>query len=417
MRRFLQRRRLWGYVSGSIKAPFHIDAAFENKEADWVAETSKIISRFSNTSLPKINQLLGSFDSAKEVWDYLVATNTVFDLASQYQIDLDLHRLRQVYLLDDYEDRRSSLLNRNLALSLAAAFAEMKSKEDVQTRKVVGTWRKVDRLFVLDHLHLPSTSIAAASTTSKTLQLWHSPLVAFAHHWSLFQMGVKNAFLNRKLTEEVYMKPPLGYPHRPHQVCHLQKALYGLKQAPRAWFSKFSYVLTQFGFASSAYDSALFCRQSDSGLEVTSHHTGYFLSQIKYASDLVSKSGISSSDIVMSPMKENREHSTLTGEPLLDPTYYKQLVGSLIYLTVTRPDITYVVHRVSQFMTAPSTIHLAGVLQILRYVQGTLSHGLHYPFTSSLQLTAYSDADWRCELVDRRSTTCFYFLLGNSLIS
>ncbi|KAK3022872.1 hypothetical protein RJ639_045962 [Escallonia herrerae] len=77
-------------------------------------------------------------------------------------------------------------------------------------------------------------------------------------------MDVKNDFLNRELTEEVYMKPPPGYPHRPHQVCHLRKALYGLKQAPRAWFSKFSYVLTQLGFAFSAYDSAIFRRQSDS---------------------------------------------------------------------------------------------------------------------------------------------------------
>ncbi|KAK3010434.1 hypothetical protein RJ639_012523 [Escallonia herrerae] len=92
MRCFLQGRRLWGYVSGSIKAPSCTDAAFEDKEADWVAENSKIISWFSNTSLPKINQLFGPFDTAKEVWDYLAATNTVSDLASQYQIDLDLHR-------------------------------------------------------------------------------------------------------------------------------------------------------------------------------------------------------------------------------------------------------------------------------------------------------------------------------------
>ncbi|KAK3040510.1 hypothetical protein RJ639_028956 [Escallonia herrerae] len=98
----------------------------------------------SCTSLPKINQLFGPFDTAKEVWDYLAATNTVSDFASQYQIDLDLHRLRQ--------------------------------PQDAQTGKVVGTGCKVDRLFVLDHLHLPSTSVAAASTSSKALQLWHSRL-------------------------------------------------------------------------------------------------------------------------------------------------------------------------------------------------------------------------------------------------
>ncbi|KAK3018898.1 hypothetical protein RJ639_005103 [Escallonia herrerae] len=79
-------------------------------------------------------------------------------------------------------------------------------------------------------------------------------------------------------------------------------------------------------------------------LEVTSNHTGYFLSQIKYASNLVFKSGVSLSDNVMSSMEENWKHSTLTGELLSDPTYYRQLVVSLIYLTVTQPNIAYVVH-------------------------------------------------------------------------
>ncbi|KAK3026615.1 hypothetical protein RJ639_040152 [Escallonia herrerae] len=309
MHRFLQGRRLWGYVSGSIKAPSRTDVAFEDNEADWVAENSKIISWFSDTSLHKINQLFGPFDTAKEVWDYLAATNTVSDLASQYQIDLDLHRLRQIPgqsiqdyysqlailwdkqthpsqctnclvhyshsrdskqlrqffigLLDDYEDRRSSLLNRNPTPTLAAALAEKKSEEVRKKTAAI--------------LALPSSN----------------------QNFEMKDLGDLRYFL---------------------------------------------------------------------GLEVASHHTGYFLSQIKYASDLVSKSGVSLSDIVMSPMEENWEHSTLTGEPLSDLTYYRQLVGSLIYLTVTRPDIAYAFHR------------------------GTLSHGLHYPSASSLQLTAYSDA-------------------------
>ncbi|KAK2986484.1 hypothetical protein RJ640_001007 [Escallonia rubra] len=307
--------RLWGYVSGSIKAPSRTYAAFEDKEVDWVAENSKIISWFSNTSLPKINQLFGPFDIAKEVWDYLAATNTVSDLASQYQIDLDLHRLRQIPgqsiqdyysqlailwdkqthpsqytnclvhyshardskqlrqflmgLLDDYEDRRSSLLNRNPAPTFAAALAEMKYEEvrkktaDAQTGKVVATGRKVDRLFVLDHLHLSSTSVTAASTSSKALQLWHSRLDIFP-------------------------------------------------------------------------DTA----------------------------------------------------TSLPIDPLAPGPDFPSMSASDTALPSPPP--------------AP---------------QGTLSHGLHYPSASSLQLTAYSDADWGRDLVDRRSTTGFCFLIGNSLIS
>jgi hypothetical protein len=258
------------------------------------------------------------------------------------------------------------------------------------------------------------------------------------------------------------MQPPPGYSHLPHQVCRLRKALYGLKQAPRAWFSKFSYALTQLGFVSSAYDSALFRRETHSGLilvllyvddmiitgddtkgiadlklslsqkfemkdlgqlnyffglEVNYDPDGYYLSQTKYASDLISRSGISDNNIATSPMEENWEQDISDGEPLQDPTLYRQLVGSLIYLTVTRPDIAYAVHRVSQFMSSPRSVHFAAVLRILRYVKGTIFHGLFYSSSTPLHLSAYSDADWDRNPTDKRPTTGFCFFLGNSLIS
>ena len=84
-------------------------------------------------------------------------------------------------------------------------------------------------------------------------------------HWQLFQMDVKNSFLNGDLAEEVYMHPPPGYEHPPHKVCRLRRALYGLKQAPRAWFAKFSCVVAQQGFVPSAYDSNLFLLRTGAG--------------------------------------------------------------------------------------------------------------------------------------------------------
>jgi hypothetical protein len=93
------------------------------------------------------------------------------------------------------------------------------------------------------------------------------------------------------------------------------------------------------------------------------------------------------------------------------------LVGSLIYLIVTRLDLAYAVHLVSQFMFAPRFTHYAAVLRILRYIKGTLFHGLHFSAQSSLELHAYADADWAGDPPDRRSTTGYYFLLGSSLIS
>jgi len=93
------------------------------------------------------------------------------------------------------------------------------------------------------------------------------------------------------------------------------------------------------------------------------------------------------------------------------------LVGSLVYLTVTRPDISYAVHQVSQFMTTPHFTHFSAVIRILRYLKGTLFHGLHFSSQSSLELHVYTNADWAGDPTDHRSTTGYCFLLDTSLIS
>jgi hypothetical protein len=213
--------------------------------------------------------------------------------------------------------------------------------------------------------------------------------VSASRHWPLFQMDMKNAFLNGELTEEVYMQLPPGFSQPlgfSHKVCCLRRALYGLKQAPRAWFAKFSSTISQHGFSASSYDSALFFRYSDHGitilllyvddmiitgddvqgiqdlkhflgqhfemkdlgplsyflgLEVSSSSDGYYLTQAKYTSDLISRAGITDSKIVDTPIEYNNRLNTHDGEPLPDATFYRQLVGSLVYLTVTRPDISY----------------------------------------------------------------------------
>ena len=153
------------------------------------------------------------------------------------------------------------------------------------------------------------------------------------------------------------------------------------------------------------------------GLEVISSSNGYYLSQTKYASDLLSKAGITDNKTVSTALEYNAKLTPLDGEPISDATRYCQLVGSLIYLTVTRPDISYAVGMVSKFMDAPRSVHYAAVLRILRYVKGTLYHGLHYSSRYSLELHAYSDADWAGDPTDQCSIISFYFLLGTSLVS
>ena len=290
-------------------------------------------------------------------------------------------------------------------------------------------------------------------------------VVSAARKWPLFQMDVKNVFLNGELSEEVYMKLPPGYSHPPgfpHRVFRLRRALYGLKQAPRAWFAKFSSTISQHGFSGSSFDTTLFMRRSGHvitilllyvddmiitgddmqgiqdlkhflgqqfetkdlgslnyflGLEVSSSADGYYLTQAKYTSDLISRARITDSKIIDTPIEYNCRLNSHDGESLSDTTLYRQLVGSLIYLTVTCPDISYAVHVVSQFMVVPKSPHYAAILRIIRYLKGTIFDGLHFSSHSSLTLQAYSDADWAGDPTDRRSTIGYCFLLGDSLIS
>ena len=221
--------------------------------------------------------------------------------------------------------------------------------------------------------------------------------VATFHQWKLFQMDVKNAFLNGDLSEEVYMQPPPGLSHPPDKVCRLCRALYGLKQAPRAWFAKFSSTVFLLGLSISSYDSIIFLHHTVKGtillllyiddiiitdddlseiqelkdflsqnfeikdfghlsyflgLEITSSDDGFYFTQAKYTSDFLSRAGLTDHKIVDTPIELNVRLTPSSGELLPDPTLYWQLVGSLVYLTVTRPNISYVVHQVSQIMSA-----------------------------------------------------------------
>ncbi|XP_042426160.1 uncharacterized mitochondrial protein AtMg00810-like [Zingiber officinale] len=256
--------------------------------------------------------------------------------------------------------------------------------------------------------------------------------------------------------------PPPGVSHRSGEVCRLRKALYGLKQAPRAWFAKFSMVITSLGFRSSNHDLALFVKSTRTGrillslyvddmiitgddfngieslkfelahcfamkdlgslryflgIEIASSPKGYLLSQSKYIADLFERAHLTDNRVVDTPLETNARYSPSDGSPLPDPNLYRTVVGSLVYLTVTRPDIAYAVHVVSQFVTAPTTVHWAAVLRILQYLRGTQFQSLLFPSTSSLELCAYSDADWAGDLTDRKSTTGFCIFLGDSLIS
>jgi hypothetical protein len=153
------------------------------------------------------------------------------------------------------------------------------------------------------------------------------------------------------------------------------------------------------------------------GLEVHHQPHGLFLYQHKYSQEQVQLAGLTNITSVDTPMELNVKYRRDEGELLDDPTTYRKLVGSLIYLTITRPDISYVVHTISKFMQAPRHLHLFVVRSIIHYILGTLSRGLFFPTGSSLQLQAYSNANWAGCPDTRKSTTGWCMVLGDAHIS
>ena len=129
------------------------------------------------------------------------------------------------------------------------------------------------------------------------------------------------------------------------------------------------------------------------GLEITHSTNGLYITQVKYASKPLSRARLTDSKTVNTPVELNAHLTPTGGKPLSNPSLYRRLVGSLVYLTVTRPDISYAVHQVSQYLFAPQSTHYAAILRILRYLKGTLFHGLFYSAQSPLVLCAFSDAD------------------------
>ena len=153
------------------------------------------------------------------------------------------------------------------------------------------------------------------------------------------------------------------------------------------------------------------------GLEITPSIDDFYITQAKYTYKLLSWARLTDSKTVDTLVEFNAHLTPLGGKPLSNPSPYRCLVGSLVYLTITCPDISYVVHHVSQYLSTPWSTHYVAVLRILWYLKGTLFHDLFYSTQSPLILRAFSDANWVGDPTDYRSTIGYCFLLGSSLIS
>ncbi|XP_039133201.1 uncharacterized mitochondrial protein AtMg00810-like [Dioscorea cayenensis subsp. rotundata] len=244
--------------------------------------------------------------------------------------------------------------------------------------------------------------------------------------------------------------------------CKLKKSLYGLKQAPRAWFKKFHTTICASGLRQSSHDHSMFLRETSAamiilliyvddiiitgndtagifdikailhssfhmkdlgaltyflGLEVTYTSNGLGLNQTKYTCDIIREANLTDDKVAHTPMEVNVKYKNDDGKPISDPTHYRKIVGSLVYLTMTRPDISFAVHILSQFVSDPRQLHLAALHRVIQYLKGSIRRGIFFPSSSMLNVKGFTDADWAGCPDSRRSTTGWCMFLGDSLIS
>ncbi|GJT75632.1 retrovirus-related pol polyprotein from transposon TNT 1-94 [Tanacetum coccineum] len=246
--------------------------------------------------------------------------------------------------------------------------------------------------------------------------------LAYAAHMNMvvYQMDVKTTFLNGILREEVYVSQPDGFVDQdnPNHVYKLKKALYGLKQAPRAWYDLLSKFLLSQEFSKGTVDPTLFIRRQGKDLLLISQSPrGIFINQSKYALESLKKYGMESSDPVDTLMVEKSKLDEDTHGKAIDPTHYRGMMDTLMYLTANRPDLTFIVCMCARYKAKPTEKHLHAVKRIFKYLRGTVNRGLWYPKDSSIALTDYADTDHAGCQDTRQSTSGCMQLLGDRLVS
>ncbi|GAA0160040.1 transmembrane signal receptor [Lithospermum erythrorhizon] len=290
--------------------------------------------------------------------------------------------------------------------------------------------------------------------------------IAAQRSWKIYQLDVKSAFLHGELEEKVYIDQPQGYQKKgkEHKVYELHKALYGLKQAPRAWFSKIEKHFIAEGFQECTYEHTLFTKVSSKGtiiivslyvddlivtgddedlikefkasmirefdmtdlgrmnyflgIEVIQGSKGIFICQKQYTEAVLRRFGMFDCKPVGTPMATGLKMDQDHGEKVVDDTHYKQIVGSLMYLTNTRPNIMHATCSISRYMSNPIELHMQAAKRILRYLKGSMQLGILYQRSNIKgELLVYTDGDYAGDQDDRRSTSGYAFILNSGAIA
>ncbi|GJX00327.1 uncharacterized mitochondrial protein-like protein [Tanacetum coccineum] len=246
----------------------------------------------------------------------------------------------------------------------------------------------------------------------ETNDTWWKVLIAIAtaKGWPLHQLDINNAFLHGFVDEEIYMKPPEGYTKASQVALIIDDILLtgnsvqDIQNTKLALDSKFT--IKDLGLA-----------RYFLGIELCNTENGSFLHQRKYVLDLLKDAGLTATKPTPFPLPQNMKLSLNKGKLTSNPESYRRLVGRLLYLSMTRPDISYVVQHLSQFVSSLKEPHIQAATHLLRYLKGSINKGLFYPIQSNLKIAGFSDADWASCLMTRKSLTGYCIFLGHSLVS
>ncbi|GJS46994.1 putative ribonuclease H-like domain-containing protein [Tanacetum coccineum] len=421
---------------------------------DSVNSTNNINTASDGNSTNNVNTVSSTVNTAG-IEVNAVSSNTSIELPN----DPNMPELEDIVYSDDYEDVGAEADMNNLNTFMPVSpIPTTRIHKDHPVEQIIGdlnsapqTRRMTKNLEEHDEPKKVNSCIEDTSWVSKwslqdkmdergQLCDWLLKGTLREEEIDLIKCDVKSAFLYGKIEEEVYVCQPPGFedPDFHDRVYKVEKALYELHQAPRAWYETLSTYLLDNGFQRGRIDKTLFIRKDKEfekmmhkkfqmssmgeltfflGLQVKQKEDGIFISQDKYVTEILKKFGFTDVKTASTPMETQKPLLKDEDGEEVDVHLYRSMIGSLMYLTSSRPDIMFAVCACARYQVNPKVSHLHAVKRIFRYLKGQPKLGLWYPKDSPFDLVAYTDSDYAGASLDRKSTTGGCQFLGCRLIS
>ncbi|GKA44560.1 putative ribonuclease H-like domain-containing protein [Tanacetum coccineum] len=388
------------------------------------------------------------FSSPSDLGNYVPSPGIFSSTSYDNEFGADLNNLASTMEVSLVATKRINIVHpQSLIIGEPNSSVQTRSQAEMQQFKFQNVWILVD---------LPAVARIEAIIL----------FLAFASYmgFMVYQMDVKSAFLYESIDEEVYVTQPKGFvdPQYPKKVYKVVKALYGLHRAPRAWYATLSTFLLKHGYRKGTIDKTLFhkkhkrdiilvqvyvddiifgstkkawCDEFEAlikgefeisamgelifflGLQVQQRPDGIFIGQDKYVQEILKKFDLESVRTATTPYEAPKPKSKNEPDNPVNVHLCRSMIGSLMYLTASMPDIMFAVSACSRNQVTPTTSNLEAVKKIFKYLKGQPKLGLWYPRELPFVLEAYSNSDYAGSNKDRKSTTGRCQFLGRRLIS